>query len=59
MFDVVNETNDVLDAADNDDGDDANKKAINNQEDTFDAVVDNGDNLDTNKMTPLDGFVFF
>jgi hypothetical protein len=27
MFDVVNKRDDILDAADNDDGDDANKKS--------------------------------
>ncbi len=59
MFDVINKRDDILDTADNDDGDDANKKSINNQEDTFDAVKDIGDDLDTNKMTPLDGFIFF
>jgi hypothetical protein len=59
MFDVVDESNDVLDAADNEDGDDANKNSIDNQEDTFDAVEDNGDDLDTNKTTPLDRFDYF
>ncbi len=59
MFDVVNKSNDVLDAADNNNGDDANKKSIDNQEDTFDAVEDDREDLDTNKTTPLDGFVFF
>jgi hypothetical protein len=59
MFDVINKRDDVLDAADNDNQDDANKKSIDNQEDTFDAVEDDGDNSNTNKMTPLDGFGFF
>jgi hypothetical protein len=59
MFDVVNKRDDVLDVADNKDGDDGNKKSINDQEDTFNAVEDNGDNLDTNKAMPLDGFGFF
>jgi hypothetical protein len=59
MFDVDDERDDVLDTADNDDGDDDNKKSINDWEDTFDVVEDDGDNLDTNKMTPLEGFIFF
>jgi hypothetical protein len=58
MFDVVDKRDDVLDAADNDDGDDINKKSINDQEDTFDAVEDDGDNSDTDKTTPSDGFFF-
>jgi hypothetical protein len=58
MFDVVDKSNDVLDAADNNDGDDTNKKSINDQEDTFDAVENDGDDLDNNKTTTLDGFVF-
>jgi hypothetical protein len=59
MFDVINKRDDILDAADNDNGDDTNKKSINNQEDTLDAVEDDGDDSDTNNMTPLDGFIFF
>jgi hypothetical protein len=59
MFNVVNKRDDVLDAADNDNRDDTNKKSIDNCEDTFDAAEDNGDDLDTNKTTPLDGFSFF
>ncbi len=59
MFNVVDKRDDVLDAADNDDGDDADKKSINNQEDTFDAVEEDGDNSDTNKTTPSDGFFFW
>ncbi len=59
MFDVVHERDDILDAADNDDGVDANKKSIYDWEDMFDAVEDDRDNSDTNKMTPLDRFVFF
>jgi hypothetical protein len=59
MFDVVNKRDDVLDAADNDDGDHANKKSIDDQEDTFNAVEDGRDNSDTNKTMPLDGFGSF
>ncbi len=45
--------------ATNNDGDDAaNKKSVDNQEDTVNAVEDNGDNSETNKTLPLDGFHF-
>ncbi len=60
MFDVVNDRDDVFDTTDNDDGDDAaNKKPVNDWEDTVDAVEDNGDDSETNEMLPLDGFHFF
>ncbi len=59
MFDVIDKRDDVLDAAGNNNGDDANKKSINDWEDTFDAVEDDGDNSDTNTTMPLDGFGFF
>ncbi len=59
MFKVVVKRDDVLDAADNNDSDDTNKKSIDNWEDTFDAVEEVGDDLDTNKTMPLDGFVYF
>jgi hypothetical protein len=59
MFDINDERNDVLDAVDNDGGDNAKKKSIDNWDDTFEAVEDNGDNSDTNKTTPLDEFGFF
>ena len=58
MFDVVNKRDDVLDAADNDNGDDADKKSINNEEDTFDAVEDDRDDSETNIMMLLAGFFF-
>ena len=59
MFDMDNERDDVLDAADNNNGDNAKKMSIDNRDDTFKVVEDNGDNSDTNKTTPLDGFHFF
>ncbi len=47
-------------ATGNNDGDDAaNKKSVDNQEDTVDAVEDNGDDLETNETLPLDGFPLF
>jgi hypothetical protein len=59
MFDIDDERDGILDAADNDDQEDTKKKSINNRHNTFKAVEDDGDNSDTNKTTPLDGFVFF
>ncbi len=59
MFDVVNKRDDILDAADNNNGDDSNKKTIDDQEDTFDVVEYNRDDLDTNKTMPSDVFFFW
>jgi hypothetical protein len=60
MFDVVNDRDEVFNTTDNNDGDDAaNKKTVDDWEDTVNVVEDNGDNLETNKTLPLDGFRFF
>jgi hypothetical protein len=59
IFNVNDKRDDVLEAADIDNGDDSKKKFINNWDDTFEAVEDNGDNSDTNEATPFDGFDFF
>jgi hypothetical protein len=60
MFDIVNNRDDVFDATDNNNGDDAaDKKSVDNQEDTVDAVEYNGDDLETNKTLPSDRFCFF
>ncbi len=60
MFNVVNDRDDFFDATDNNDGDDtADKKSVGGQEDTVDAVEDNGDDLETNDTLPLDGVRFF
>jgi hypothetical protein len=60
MFDVVDDRDDVFVATDNDDGNDAaNKKSVDNQENTIDAVEDNGDDLETKETLPLDRFRFF
>ncbi len=59
MFDVVNNGDDVFNTTDNNDGDDAaNKKSVNDQEDTVNAVEDNGDDSETNKTLPSNGFCF-
>ena len=59
MFNVVNDREDDFDTTDNNKGDDpTNKKYVNNQEDTVNAVEDNGDDLESNKTLPSDGFHF-
>jgi hypothetical protein len=45
-----------LDAADINNGDNVNKKFVNKREDTFYAMEDNGDDSDTIKIAPTDGF---
>jgi hypothetical protein len=56
IFDVNDKRDDVLNAADIDDGDNIDKKFVDEQEDTFNAMEDNGDDSDTNKIAPTDGF---
>ncbi len=59
IFNVNDKRDDVLEAADINNRDDAKKKSINNRDDTFEAVEDDGDNSDTNEATPFNGFDFF
>jgi hypothetical protein len=60
MFNIVDDRDDIFDTTDNNDGDDAaNKNSLDNQKDTVNAVEDNGDDSETNKMLSLDGFCFF
>ncbi len=59
IFNINDKRDDVLEAADINNGDDAKKKSINNWDDTFEAMEDNGNDLNTNKATPFDGFNFF
>ncbi len=48
MFEVVNDTDDDFDTADNDDGDDAKKRSVDDREDTVKGVENNGDDSTTN-----------
>jgi hypothetical protein len=57
-FDVNDERDNVLDAANNNDGGNVNKKFVNKREDTFDAMEDDGDNSYNNEIAPTDGFGF-
>ncbi len=59
MFNVIDKRDVVLDAADNDNRDDADKKSIDDWEDTFDVVEYDWDDSDTNKTMPSDRFSFF
>jgi hypothetical protein len=59
MFDVVDDKDDIFDTADNNDRDDADKKSVNNQEDTVNAVEDNGEDSNTVEKTTLDVVRFF
>jgi hypothetical protein len=59
IVDIEDKRDDVLEAADINNGDNAEKKSINNRDDTFKAVEEDGDDSNTNKATPFDGFNFF
>jgi hypothetical protein len=59
MFEVVNNTDDDFDTADNNDGDNAKKKFIDDQEDTIEGVENNGDDLTTNEPMTADTVRFF
>ncbi len=59
MFEVVNNTDDDFDTADNNNGDDAKKRSVNNQEDTVEGVENNGDDSTTNEPTTDTVRIFF
>jgi hypothetical protein len=60
IFNILDNRDDIFDATDNNSGDDAaNKKSVDNQEDTIDTLEDNGDASETNKTLPFDGSRFF
>ena len=59
MFEVVDDTDNNFDTADNDDGNDAKKRSVNNQEDTVKRVENNGDDSTTNEPTTADTVCFF
>ncbi len=58
-FEVVNETDGDFDTADNDNGDDAEEKSVDNQDDTVEGVETNGDVSGNNEPTAADTFLFF
>ncbi len=59
MFKVVDNTDNDFDTADNNDGDDAKKRSVNDQEDTVEGVENNGDDSTTNEPTTADTVRFF
>ncbi len=59
MFELVNETDDDFDTADNDDGDDAKKKSVDDRDDTVEGVETNGHVSANNKPTAADTFLVF
>ncbi len=59
MFEVVDDTDDDFDTADNDNGDNAKKRSVNNQEDTVEGVENNGDDSTANEPTTADTVRFF
>ncbi len=59
MIEVVNDTDNSFDTADNGDGNDTKKRSVNNQEDTAKGVENNGDDSTTNEPTTVDTVCFF
>jgi hypothetical protein len=59
MFKVINNTDNDFDTADKDDGDNAKKRSVDDQEDTVKGVENNGDDLTTNEPTTADTVFFF
>jgi hypothetical protein len=59
MFEVVDDTDNDFDTADNNDGKDAKKRSVDDQEDTVEGVENNGDNSTTNEPTTADTVHFF
>ncbi len=59
MLEVIDDTDNDFDTADNNDGNDAKKRSVSNQEDTVEGVENNGNNLTTNEPTTADAVCFF
>ena len=59
MFEVVDDTDDDFDIADNEDGNDAKKKSVDDREDTVEGVENNGDDSTTNEEPTTADTVFF
>ncbi len=54
MFEVVNNTDDDFDTAENDNGNDPPKRSIDDREDTVKGVENNGDDSTTNEPMTAD-----
>ncbi len=59
IFEVVDNTDDNFNTADNDNGDDAKKRSVDDQEDNVKGVENNGDDSTTNEPTTADTVRFF
>jgi hypothetical protein len=59
MFEVIDDTDNNFNTADNNDGDDAKKRSVGNQEDTVEEVENNKDDSTTNEPTTADTVRFF
>ncbi len=59
MFEVLDNTDNDFDTADKDNGDDAKKRSVDNQEDTVEGVENNGDDSTTNEPTTADTVRFY
>ncbi len=59
MFEVIDDTDNNFDTADNDNGNDAKKRSVDDQEDTVEGVENNGDDSTTNEPTTADTVRFF
>ena len=59
MFEVVNDTDNDFDTADNDNGNNTKKRSVDNQEDTVEGVENNGDDSTTNEPMTADTVFFF
>ncbi len=59
MFKVVDNTDDDFDTADNNDGNDAKKRSVDDQEDTVNGVENNGADSTTNEPMTADTVFFF
>ena len=58
-FELVDETDGDFDTADNDDGDDAEEKSVDDRDDTVEGVETNGDVSGNNEPTAADTFLVF
>jgi hypothetical protein len=59
MFEVLDDTDNNFDTADNDDGDNAKKRSVDEQEDTVKGVENNEDDSTTNEPMTADTVFFF
>ncbi len=58
-FEILNNTDNNIDTADTDDGDNVNKNSVDKQEDTVEGVEHNGGNSIAKEPTRGDTIVFF